>query len=124
MEEFVLTKLYGCVAGITCSEARAMKWRMQKKKNTMYLPPDTESLYYHLQRTNYITYCQRHVNLIQHPSPLSHGWELVNGLCRPVRYRLSALPRNVPWLPGSDSETDEDEQTDYGESDSSHEEEL
>ena len=43
IEEFVLTKIYNSDE-ITCSSARAAKWRKQKKKNTMYLPPDKDSL--------------------------------------------------------------------------------
>jgi hypothetical protein len=26
----------------------------------------------HVERTNYITYCQRHYNLIDHPPPIGH----------------------------------------------------
>ena len=32
MEQFVLTQIYGCDYGTTCAEARASKWRKQKKK--------------------------------------------------------------------------------------------
>ena len=30
-----------------------------------------------------------------HPSPIGHGWMLVDGRCRPVRNRLSTLPNNI-----------------------------
>ena len=44
MEQFVLEKTYGSHPGSTCAEARAQKWRKQKKKNTLTLPPDSDSL--------------------------------------------------------------------------------
>ena len=117
MEEFVLTKIYNCEE-TTCASARAVKWRKQKKKNSMYLPPDKNSLRYHLEWNNYITYCQRNFQLTEHPSPLNHGWELLNGKCRPVRYRLPALPVLVQTEPIlSDNEaTDSHEETEYEES--------
>ena len=49
------------------------------------LPPDNDSLNLHIMRANYLAYIQRHVELINHPSPNSHGWEMINGHCRPVR---------------------------------------
>ena len=48
MEQFVLTKIYGCDSGMTWAEASAEKWRKQKNKNTLNLPPDTDSLHHHL----------------------------------------------------------------------------
>ena len=43
MEQFLLTKIYGCSPGLSCGEARAEKWRKQKNKNTLNLPPDSDS---------------------------------------------------------------------------------
>ena len=34
MRVFVLTKIYGGDVGVTCGQARASKWRKQKKKST------------------------------------------------------------------------------------------
>ena len=48
MEQFILTKIYGCDSGMTWAEASAEKWRKQKNKNTLNLPPDTDSLHHHL----------------------------------------------------------------------------
>ena len=31
-----------------------------------------------------------------HPSPLGHGWELVDGRCRPVRHTRLALATHLP----------------------------
>jgi hypothetical protein len=45
-----------------------------KKKSTARLPPDDDTLNQHVEGTNYITYCQLHYNLIEHPSPIGHGW--------------------------------------------------
>ncbi len=32
MKEFVITKIYGGDVGVTCGQARASRWRKQKKK--------------------------------------------------------------------------------------------
>ena len=118
MKEFVLTKIYNSEER-TCASARAVKWRKQKKKNSMYLPPDKDSLQHHLERTNYITYCQRNFQLTNHPSPLNHGWELLNGKCRPVRYKHPALPMLVqtePILSDNEGTDSQEEETEYEES--------
>ena len=36
-------------------------------------------------RANHLAYNRRHSELRNHPSPISHGWEIMNGHCRPVR---------------------------------------
>ena len=33
--------------------------------------------------------------LMNHPSPIGNGWELVNGHCRPIRYTRPALPDHL-----------------------------
>ena len=111
MEQFILTKSYGCLSGSTCAEARAQKWRKQKKKNTLLLPPDSDSLYHHLQRANYLTYCLKNFELREHPSPIMNGWKLENGKCRVVRYTRGPLPECDNYFrdtssSDSDSETD------------------
>ena len=91
MEAFVLTKTYGESAGISCGQARASKWGKQKRKSTVTLQPDQDSLSNHLQRTNYITYCQIHFRNKDHPSPISHSWEIWSRRCRPIRHTLPPL---------------------------------
>jgi hypothetical protein len=92
MKAFVLSKVYDERADTTCGHARASKWHKMKKKSTARLPPDDDTLNQHVKRTNYITYCQLHYNLIEHPSPIGHGWEIMNGKCKPVRHTSPALP--------------------------------
>ena len=127
MEAFILTKIYGSDPGLNCAEARASKWRKQKKKITLSLPPDSDSLYHHLLRTNYITYCQRHYDLHVHPSPISCGWEIKNGRCRPVRYISAALPDlllepSESYDSDNDSTDTDNEDTEYGDSTDSSDE--
>ena len=31
-------------------------------------------------------------DVLEHPSPIGHGWELMNGKCRPVRHTQPPLP--------------------------------
>jgi len=91
MKAFVLSKVYSENAG---GQARASKWH-KMKKSTIRLPPNNDTLDQHLERTNYITYCQIHHNLLEHPSPIGHGWELVNGKWRPVRHTQPPLPHQL-----------------------------
>jgi len=58
-----------------------------------------------------------HPLIKKHPSPIGHGWELVDGNCRPVRYTHPALPAHLPTLcletaEKKKSEEDEHEETD------------
>lgn len=119
MEEFVLSKIYNCDEE-TCASARAAKWRSQRKKSTMFIPPDKDSLHHHFLRVNYITYCQKNFKLKDHPCPLGNGWALINGKCRPVRYTspplcLRANPNLVNVIETEDADSESDE-TVYDES--------
>lgn len=101
MKTFVLTKIYGESAGISFRQARASKWRKQKRKSTVTLPPDQDSLSIHLQRTSYITYCQIHYRNKDHPS-ICHGWELRSGRCRPIRHTFPPLIQQAQCAAGED----------------------
>ena len=62
------------------------------KKSFLHLPPDLNSLRQHCRRANFLAYLIRHPSLKHHPSPLGHGWELVDIHCRPIHHTQSALP--------------------------------
>ena len=68
-ETFVISKIYGDNTSVTCGQARSSRWHKLKKKNTFRLPLDNDSLTHHTKRTNFITYCQKHYNMQDHPSP-------------------------------------------------------
>ena len=95
------------------AEARAMKWNTLKNKSFIRLHPDAYSLRQHCLRANYLAYLVHHPSMKHHPSPLGHGWELVDGRCRPVRHTRPALPTHLPAPgPAEDScEEDEDEES-------------
>ena len=40
-----------------------------------------------------------HYDLLEHPSPIGHGWEFMNGKCRPVRHTQPPLPRELLHVP-------------------------
>ena len=84
LEKFVIRHVYNDSKNKTLGDARAAKWRVQKKKSITRLVPDSDSLRPHLERANYLAYVQTHYQLNNHPSPIPHGWHLVNGLCLPV----------------------------------------
>ena len=67
---FVLRSVYDESSDITCGQARASKWNRMKKKCTARLPPEEDSLNQHLERTSFISYCQVHFDLVEHPSPM------------------------------------------------------
>ena len=81
LEQFVMRYVYGDTKSKSLPDTRAAKWRAQKKKNTIRLVPDWDNLHQHLARANYLAYLLKHYKLQNHPSPISHGWHLVNVLC-------------------------------------------
>jgi hypothetical protein len=48
--------------------------------------------------------------LKHHHSPLGHGWDLVDGRCRPIRHTQSALPIHLRAPGQADGEEDESEE--------------
>ena len=96
LKKFLMRYVYCDTEKITLVELRAAKWRAHKKKSTTRLPPDSNSLQFYLKRANYLSFIQKHPTLQSHPSPLGHGWQLVDGLCLPVSYDLPALPSSIP----------------------------
>ena len=115
LNTYVIRYIYGDVHSTSLELARAAKWKKQKKNSLMRLPPDEDSLQQHIKRANFLAYVQRHPDLRGHPSPIGHGWELVNGCCRPVRHTKPALPLSLPPLQDdcdSDSEADSNSEAD------------
>ena len=123
MTSFVLSCVYGEREDMTCGHARASKWHKQKKKSTMRLPPDKDTLTHHFKRVNYLAYCQMNFILTEHPSPIGNGWQIVNGKCRPVRNTLPALPDqlNPHYYTDEDSSDSSDNESEYGDATSSEE---
>ena len=109
---FTCDVVYGDIRSISMAEARAVKWKSMKKKFFIHLPPDKDSLRQHCLRANYLAYLVRHHSLKNHPSPLRHGWELVNGRCRPVRHTRPSLPINIPAPEQADEEDENESQID------------
>jgi len=80
----------------------------------------------HFIQANYLTYLVLHPLLKKHPSPIGHGWALVDGNCHPVRHTRPALPAHLPTLrleTAEKSEEDEHEETDEEQEDSEQREE-
>ena len=76
-----------------------------KKKNTQRLVLDNDTLIHIRERANYLAFCGKHFQLKDHPEPIGHGWDLINGKCRPIRYTSPALPLDI----SSDTLIDDDE---------------
>ena len=77
-----------------------------EEKSFCRLPPDEDSLRHQLQQANHLAYLLRNPSLRDHPSPVGNGWELVNGICRPVRY---SKPARLNYLRAYDSCRNDDE---------------
>ena len=95
LTQFVIKYIYSDSKSNTIPEARASRWKQQKKKSLTRIIPDMDSLKNHIKRANYIAYIQMHFSLKNHPSPLDNGWHMENGICLPTRSRLPPLPPNV-----------------------------
>ena len=106
LKKFVMRYVYCDTEKLTLPELRAAKWRAQKKKFTTRLPQDSDSLQLHLKQANYLSFLRKHSTIQSHPSPLGHWWQLVDGLCLPVRCELLALPS---WIPVTLNMTDDEE---------------
>ena len=72
----------------------------------MRLPPDNDTLNIQIVRANYLAYIQRHAELRNHPSPIGHGWEMMKGHCRPVRYTKLDLLAVLPPHPSKEQTGD------------------
>ena len=119
--KFTRHVIYGDKTSDTMAEARAAKWKTLKSKSFARLPPDEDSLRQHCLRANYLAYLVRHPTIKQHPSPLEHGWVLIDGHCRPVRHTLPALPTHLPVIQiEKNTDESEDDESTSSESDSSH----
>ena len=87
------------------TEARARKWKQQKKKSLVRMVPDFDSLMNHIKRANLFRFC-KHYKLKAHPSSLTHGWVLKDRLCLPSPSSLPALPMQMPQLPVHESDSE------------------
>ena len=87
-----------------------------EEKSFVRIPPDDDSLNHHLKRANYLTFCQSHFWLLEHPSPIGNGWQFINGKCRPVRHVNMALPLHLPSQDADDTDESDDERSEIGDS--------
>ena len=91
-----------------------------KRKNTQRLMPDDDTLSHICRRANYLAYCQKHFQLSEHPSPICHGWGIIDGKCRPVRNILPVIPSHLPLKIADYSATSDGSDTeDYSDTDTS-----
>ncbi|KAG0720810.1 hypothetical protein GWK47_047693 [Chionoecetes opilio] len=109
--EFTRHVIYGDHKSKTMAEARAKKWKSMQNKSFLRLPPDADSLRQHCLRANYLAYLVRQPSSKHHPALIGHGWELVDGRCRPVRHTQPVLSKYLPA--SSPSEASEEDESDY-----------
>ena len=95
LTKFVIKYIYSDYKSKTIAEARASRWKQQKRKSLIRMIPDMDSLIHHIKRANYIAYIQKNFSFKDHPSPLDKGWHMENGVCLPTRSRLPSLPPSV-----------------------------
>ena len=99
MTEFTIQFVYNDKVSKTLGEAHASKWKMMKRKSTLRIPPDQDSLQLKITRANYQVFVLKnfHQPLLD-CSPLEHGWILNAGKCLPLRNTKSALPERLHLL--------------------------
>ena len=85
LKSYVIRYIYGDLKNASLDQARANKWKMQKKKSFMHVPPDDDSVTQHIKRANYLAYIQRYPDIRMHHSPIGHGWQMMNGRCHPSK---------------------------------------
>ena len=67
-----------------------------KRKSTQRLPPDEDSLRWHILRSNYIIYIiTNYISSDITSSPSEHGWKFVDSECFPIRYEHVCLPESM-----------------------------
>jgi len=80
LEQFIIYYVYGDrpTQSRTMRDARAVKWRAKKKKSTIQLVPDSDSLHLHLDRTNYLAYLLKppKSSLIDWPPVAAGKWPM------------------------------------------------
>ena len=79
MRTFVIQAIYGDYKSEAPGEARLVKWKSMKKKSMLPLCPNDEILDNYCERAIYLSYIQLHPKVYNHPSPIRHGWMLVDG---------------------------------------------
>ena len=98
---------------------------MKKRKSTLRLPPDRDSLDLKTNRVNYQTYLLMNYDQpCAPPSPLNHGWYIDSRSCRPTRYTRPALPRNLGEVMRRQDTLPDDILNDSGDSDSNDEDTI
>ena len=74
-----------------------------------------------IERANYLSFIQKNFKLKVHPSPVNHGWHLVNGRGVPLKPVSPPLPQFVECDYDSEESTDSESDTDDESSESGSE---
>ena len=117
LTKFVIRYIYNDRKSSTPTEARVKKYKsFKKKKSLSRLPPDNDSLKFHIKRANYLAFIQLQYSLKDHPTPIGNGWHLVNGKCYAERYSNDVhVPREI--LHGAEESGSESDSTNMSSSD-------
>ena len=73
LKSYVIHYVYSELQTPSLDMAYAAKWKRQKKKALLCLPPDDESLNQNITQANFLAYIQLHPELKRHPSPIGRG---------------------------------------------------
>ena len=96
LEQFVIQYVYSGWKNTTLADAKAAKWRTQNKT------------------TITLAYLQKHYELQNYPSPISHGWHLVDCLCLPIYHTHRPLLPSISMSISEQSEEDRNSEYDSG----------
>ena len=126
---FIIRFVYNDNKSVSPAESRCLFWKRMKKKSTQRLPPDEESLRWHIMRSNYVVHTIMNYNTASYTtsSPSENGWNIVDDACVPIRYKNPCIPESFSsyyidtTVSDQDDDYDEDDvidELDHEESDS------
>ena len=73
-----------------------LRWNTMKKKCTQRLPPDKDSHQLRSKRVNYQSYIYLSYSKPDPPpSPLAHGWQVIDGKCIPIQHSKPQMPDDL-----------------------------
>ena len=70
IKTFIIQVIYGDNKSETPGGGRSVKWKSMKKKSTLRLCPDDDTLDHYCERAKYVSYIQLHPEVYNHPPPI------------------------------------------------------
>ena len=89
---FVIRFIYNGRRCSSLAELCCLSWKRMKKKSTQWLPPDEDSLRWHMCSNDIIYTITNCMSCDIISSPSEHGWKVINGKGFPICCEHACLP--------------------------------